>query len=102
MGQEFRLFSTKISESESKWHPVRVGLFKYRFSALSPLCFILYTNMCQSSYGNRYILKFSDDTVNVSLLQNTESGHGPVVNDFITWCNESFLVLNTLKTLKTH
>ena len=65
---------------------------------LSPLLFILYTNMCRSVYENRHILKFADDTVIVSLLHNNESSHGPVLQDFISWCDLSFLVLNTSKT----
>lgn len=38
---------------------------------LSPLLclYILYTNDCRSSYANRHILKFADDSVIVSLLE---------------------------------
>lgn len=65
---------------------------------LSPLLFILYTNMCQSNWENRVILKYADDTVIVSLLKNGETGHGPVITDFVEWCEESQLHLNVLKT----
>ena len=65
---------------------------------LSPLLYILYTNMCQSSHENRIFIKFADDTVIVSLLQGDESGHGPVVEDFVTWCDDSYLKLNVTKT----
>ena len=54
--------------------------------------------MCKSVYENRHILKFADDTVIVSLLHNNESSHGPVLEDLISWCDLSFLVLNTTKT----
>jgi len=40
---------------------------------LSPLFYILYTNMSQSNHLNRTILKFADDTVIVSLLHDNES-----------------------------
>lgn len=65
---------------------------------LSPLLFILYTNMCQSTFKSRFVLKYADDTVIVSLLKENENGHGPVVNQFVQWCEESNLKLNTLKT----
>ena len=53
---------------------------------LSPLLYILYTNLCQSLHENRVFIRFADDAVIVSLLQGDESGHGPVVEDFVTWC----------------
>lgn len=65
---------------------------------LSPLLYILYTNDCCSSFENRHILKFADDTVIVSLLNSTETSHGPVIDYFLKWCQESFLSLNVLKT----
>ena len=55
---------------------------------LSPLLFILYTDMCRSSREDRTILKYADDTVIVSLLRNNEMSHGPVVSDFLDWCNK--------------
>lgn len=38
-----------------------------------PLQFILYTNMGQSKNENRTVVKYADDTVIVSLLQNNEN-----------------------------
>ncbi len=40
---------------------------------LSPLLYILYTNDCRSVTENRYFVKFADDTVIVSLLNNEET-----------------------------
>ena len=65
---------------------------------LSPLLFILYTNDCRSTYSNRYFIKFSDDTALLSLLYNDETGHGPVLHDFVEWCDQSYLCLNETKT----
>lgn len=65
---------------------------------LSPILFILYTNMCQSPFKNRFILKYADDTVIVSLLKEDEEGHGPIVDHFAQWCEESNLILNATKT----
>lgn len=66
---------------------------------LSPLLYIMYTNDCQSTHENRHIMKFADDSVIVSLLQGQEQGHGPVVDDFVSWCDQSFLHLNVAKML---
>lgn len=65
---------------------------------LSALLFTLYTNMCRSKHANRTILKFTDDTAIVSLLEENEPSHGPIIDEFVTWCEESFLQLNTSKT----
>ena len=65
---------------------------------LSPLLFILYTNDCRSTYSNRYFIKFSDDTALLSLLFNDETGHGPVLHDFVKWCDQSYLCLNVTNT----
>ena len=65
---------------------------------LSPLLFILYTNDCRSTYSNRYLIKFSDDTALLSLLFNDETCHGPVLHDFVEWCDQSYLCLNETKT----
>ncbi len=65
---------------------------------LSPLLYIMYTNDCCSKFDNHHIVKFADDTVIVSLLNDTETSHGPVLNYFLDWCNEAFLELNVTKT----
>ncbi len=65
---------------------------------LSPLLYILYTNKCRSRHDNRFILKFADDSVIVSLLNDNENSHGPVVDEFVEWCDNAFLQLNVKKT----
>ena len=54
--------------------------------------------MCQSRRDNRTIIKYADDSVIVSLLQDSETGHGPVISDFVGWCDASHLQLNIAKT----
>ncbi|CAI5684235.1 unnamed protein product [Oreochromis niloticus] len=54
--------------------------------------------MCQSRYENRFIIKYADDSVIVSLLKEGETSYGPVTDDFVTWCEESYLQLNISKT----
>ena len=56
---------------------------------LSPMLYILYTNDC--------LIKFSDDTALLGLLFNEETDHGPVVEDFVDWCDKSCLCLNAKK-----
>lgn len=53
--------------------------------------------MCQSSYKNRGTIKYADDSVIVSLLQEDEISHGPVVDDFVHWCEKSYLQFNISK-----
>ena len=66
----------------------------------SPFLFTAYTNDCRSSQPNNYILKFSDDTVIVSLLSGVERPEGYIseINNFKEWCENSHLMLNTTKT----
>lgn len=43
-------------------------------------------------------LKFADDSVIVSLLNDDDAEHGAVVDDFINWCSSFFLSINVSKT----
>lgn len=43
-------------------------------------------------------VKFADDKVIVSLLNDEEDGHGPAVDDFISWCENCHLFINVSKT----
>ncbi len=65
--------------------------------AFYPPYFLSFTQTCKSVYENGHILKFADDTVIVSLFNSSEFSHGQVLTDFISWCDLSFLVLNTSK-----
>lgn len=65
---------------------------------LSPLLVVLYTNDCQSMFESRHIIKYADDSVIISLLQDHEEGYGPVLDNFISWCKDSYLHLNVSMT----
>ncbi len=67
-----------------------------RCCALSPLLCILYTE--RSTKEESYLVKFSDDTALLSLLQDSESDHGSALTDFVYWCDDNFLELNVVKT----
>lgn len=59
---------------------------------------IFYTDDCRSRHDNRFIVfKFADDSAIVSLLCAEENDHGPVVDDFIQWCDSEFLQVNVFK-----
>lgn len=51
-------------------------------SVLSPLLFILYTSEHQSQNEGGRIVKFVDDSVIVSLVNEHDNDHSPVGNDF--------------------
>ncbi len=50
---------------------------------LSSLLYIVYINDCRSHHPDRHLLKFADDTVLISLLQDGEDSQGPIVSDFV-------------------
>ena len=67
---------------------------------LSPLLFILYTDDCNSHHRNHHLVKFADDIVLLSLLSGPAQDHGPVLGEFVDWCDSSCLELNVTKTKK--
>ena len=66
----------------------------------SSFLFTLYTNDCVSSYPNQYVVKFSDDTVILSLLTSKSNllSHTAGVDRFAEWCGLNHLMINTKKT----
>ncbi|KAL1278232.1 hypothetical protein QQF64_024905 [Cirrhinus molitorella] len=45
-----------------------------------------------------YLIKYADDTVLLSLLSDSSQNHGPVLQEFVEWCDSSHLELNVSKT----
>ena len=68
----------------------------------SPFLFTLYTNDCVSSEPNQFTVKFSDDTVILSLhTKHTNlSVHQLAVDKFVNWCDAHSLLINTTKTVE--
>ncbi len=66
----------------------------------SPPLFILYTNECRSSQPNNFIIKFSNDTIILSLLcaGDCPSVYFNEIVSFKDWCERHHLILNTNKT----
>ncbi len=99
--ESFRFLGSTISQ-DLKWDIHIDSIVKKTQQRLyflrKLLLFIMYTNDCWSMYENSYIIKYADDSVIVSLLHEQDLGHGPVVEDFISWCDRFSLKLNVNKT----
>lgn len=62
----------------------------------SSILFTLYTNDCTSSYPSTFIVKFSDDTAILGLMDI--SSYTLEVKKFVQWCEDHHLIVNTKKT----
>ncbi|KAK3513377.1 hypothetical protein QTP70_014205 [Hemibagrus guttatus] len=68
---------------------------------LSPLLFSLYTNDCTSTDPSVKLLKFTDDTTVIGLIQDgEESAYRQEIEQLAAWCSLNNLELNTLKTVE--
>ena len=65
----------------------------------SPVLFIIYTNDLRNQYPNNHIIKFSDDTVILSLLKTPDiSLYEQEIVRTVEWCDRKNLFLNVKKT----
>ncbi len=70
-------------------------------SVLSPLLFSLYKNDCTYKDPSVKLLKFTDNTTLISLIQDgDESVYRQEVKELAVWCSLNNLELNTLKTVE--
>jgi hypothetical protein len=68
-------------------------------TVLSPFLFSLYTADCRSSHGSCLIDKFADDTgLTGQITDDNDTHYRQEVNNFVDWCEENYLDLNTGKT----
>lgn len=65
---------------------------------LSPLLFIIYTDSRRSAREDSYLVKFSDDTALLSLLEGPGSSNSSTLSAFVSWCDNNGLDLNVSKT----
>lgn len=61
--------------------------------------FFLYTDDCLSIFEGSHIIKIADDSV-IVVESESDSSHGPAVDDFMQRCNASFLNINAFKTME--
>lgn len=88
------VFNRQDTESQSEWLLVREDVIIYGISSrVRPFTTPLYSLY----YTNRHILKLADDSATVSLLYANRNEHGPVINDFVLWCDRAFLQLHVTK-----
>ena len=64
----------------------------------SPLLYSLYSDDCRSNQENSYLVRLADDSALLSLVLGTQDGHGASADDFLSWCDKSYLDLNVNKT----
>jgi hypothetical protein len=68
-------------------------------TVLSPFLFTLYTSDFKVQGESCHLQKFSDDSAVVGcILDNDEVMYRERIDDFVTWCDANFLVLNASKT----
>ncbi len=68
---------------------------------LSPLLFFLYTNDCTSIDPSVKLLRFTDDTILIGLIQDSDkSAYRQEVKVLAVWCSLNNLELNMLKTVE--
>ncbi len=68
---------------------------------LSPLLFFLYTNDCTSIDPSVKLLRFTDDTILIGLIQDGDkSAYRQEVKALAVWCSLNNLELNMLKTVE--
>ncbi|KAK1801367.1 hypothetical protein P4O66_023040, partial [Electrophorus voltai] len=67
-------------------------------SVLSPLLFTLLTHDCAAMHSSNHIIKFTDDTTVVGLINKDESAYREEVRELVSWCKVNNLYLNVDKT----
>lgn len=71
----------------------------HKAASFPPLLFIMYTDSCRpSQVDSLHLVKFSDDTALLPLLQGPQSDHSCALSSFVKWCDDNHLDLNVIKT----
>ena len=91
-----RIQSVRAGSHRSR--PIITNVGAPQGCVLSPVLFSLYTSDCTSKTSSCSILKYADDTVITGYLCNDPDEYLSQVNEFVDWCDDHFLLLNTKKT----
>ncbi|XP_058485984.1 uncharacterized protein LOC131459865 [Solea solea] len=68
-------------------------------TVLSPVLFTLYTSDFQHNSELCHVQKFADDTAIVGCIKSgNEDEYRELIQDFVKWCDNNHLLLNTTKT----
>ena len=62
------------------------------------LLYILYTDSCRSAHADKFLVKYADDCVLLSLFFGSQQDHGPALRDLVEWCDDSYLKFKVCKT----
>ncbi len=85
----------RLEKYSSSTHTVSTGALQG--CVLSPLIFSLYTNDCTSKDPSFKLLKSSDDTTLIGLIQ---SAYRQEAKELAFWCSLNNLKLNMIKTME--
>ncbi|KAK1802693.1 hypothetical protein P4O66_021191 [Electrophorus voltai] len=89
--------SVRIGSSTSNTTTLSTGALQG--SVLSPLLFTLLTHDCAAMHRSNHIIKFTDDTTVVGLInKDNESAYREEVQELVSWCKVNNLYLNVDKT----
>ncbi len=89
----------KLGKYTSSTRTIRTGA--PQGCILSPLFLSLYTNECTPKDPSVKLLKFSDDTTLIGLIQDGDDfAYRQEVKELTVWCSLNNLELNTLKTVE--
>ena len=91
-----RIQSVKAGNHQSQQMITNIGA--PQGCVLSPVLFSLYTSKCTSTKPSCSILKYADDTVITGYLFNDPNEYVSQVDEFVSWCDDHHLSLNTSKT----
>lgn len=91
-----RIQSVKAGNHQSNEMMTHIGA--PQGCVLSPVLFSLYTSNCTSTKPSCSLVKYADDTVITGYLFNDPHEYISQVEDFVLWCDNHYLSLNTSKT----